>query len=176
MADLLTPDLRGSDVNSASARMLAHYMSEADYELWWMARIRAKSTIDLDGCWVWNGWCNYKGYGYTTYRSQSRAIHRRVYEITNRIALPTEVFVCHKCDTRPCWRPDHLFLGDAEANNNDCASKGRHHNTVKTHCKRGHEYTPENTYVSPEGLRNCRICTRERSLRRYYANKQRESV
>jgi hypothetical protein len=32
---------------------------------------------------------------------------------------------------------------------------------VKTHCKRGHEFTEENTYVRPNGRRQCRICTRE---------------
>ena len=27
-----------------------------------------------------------------------------------------------------------------------------------THCKRGHEFTPENTYVKPDGRRQCRAC------------------
>ena len=27
-----------------------------------------------------------------------------------------------------------------------------------THCKRGHEYTEENTYVHPDGTRSCRAC------------------
>jgi hypothetical protein len=36
-------------------------------------------------------------------------------------------------------------------------------NTAKTHCKRGHEYTPENTYVSKSRalpFRQCRECRR----------------
>lgn len=33
---------------------------------------------------------------------------------------------------------------------------------AKTHCKRGHEYTPENTYVSPSGARFCRECKKAR--------------
>lgn len=36
------------------------------------------------------------------------------------------------------------------------------HNSVKTHCKRGHEYSAENTYVNPlTGGRTCRTCKRE---------------
>lgn len=33
-------------------------------------------------------------------------------------------------------------------------------NGTKTHCTRGHEFTAENTYVSPEGFRMCRKCKR----------------
>ncbi len=29
---------------------------------------------------------------------------------------------------------------------------------MRTHCKNGHEFTPENTYVRPEGWRECREC------------------
>lgn len=34
--------------------------------------------------------------------------------------------VLHKCDNRPCCRPDHLFLGTAKDNTDDMISKGRH--------------------------------------------------
>jgi hypothetical protein len=43
-------------------------------------------------------------------------------------------------------------------------------NIRKTHCKRGHEFTPENTYIPPLGAsrpgRGCKICMHERSLAR----------
>lgn len=35
-----------------------------------------------------------------------------------------------------------------------------------THCLRGHEYTPANTYVGPDGKRDCRACGREYWKRR----------
>jgi len=39
------------------------------------------------------------------------------------------------------------------------------HNARKTHCKHGHEYTPENTYVQPKGSRACRTCLKESQRR-----------
>lgn len=35
----------------------------------------------------------------------------------------------------------------------------------KTHCQQGHEYTEENSYVTPQGKRFCRICNREKVRR-----------
>jgi hypothetical protein len=34
-------------------------------------------------------------------------------------------------------------------------------NGSKTHCKRGHEFTPENTYIKQGKWRQCRACQRE---------------
>lgn len=33
----------------------------------------------------------------------------------------------------------------------------------RTHCANNHEYTPENTYISPRGTRDCKICRKERN-------------
>lgn len=33
-------------------------------------------------------------------------------------------------------------------------------NSNKTHCPKGHEYSPENTFVNSKGSRECRICSR----------------
>jgi hypothetical protein len=33
----------------------------------------------------------------------------------------------------------------------------------KSHCKRGHEFTPENTYIPPGGGKRCRTCHREKA-------------
>jgi hypothetical protein len=37
---------------------------------------------------------------------------------------------------------------------------------ARTHCKRGHEFTPENTDLTKEGWRQCRICRGPRALKR----------
>jgi ribosomal protein S27E len=41
----------------------------------------------------------------------------------------------------------------------------------QTHCKRGHEFTPENTYTSPAGARSCRECGRARHAGRDQSGK-----
>jgi Transcription factor WhiB len=36
-----------------------------------------------------------------------------------------------------------------------------HPQASKTHCKRGHRFTADNTYYAPDGQRRCRICLRQ---------------
>jgi hypothetical protein len=62
------------------------------------------------------------------------------------------------------YRDRHTkFWGDSNFRNR-CQSglvHGASLNKEKTHCKNGHEYTKENTYVNIRGSRECRICLRE---------------
>jgi len=48
-------------------------------------------------------------------------------------------------------------------------------NFGKTHCKHGHEFTPENTRIKKTGSRDCRTCDRKRALRYYYNKKSKIS-
>lgn len=73
--------------------------------------------------------------------------------------------VLHRCDNPVCFRFDHLLVGTMADNNLDRDLKGRHANALKTHCKRGHEFTDENTYRSANGKRQCRECKRQWSAR-----------
>ena len=68
----------------------------------------------------------------------------------------------HACDNELCVRYDHLRLGTQATNMWDKELKGRGAawNRDKTHCKRNHEFTDENTYVEPSGKRQCRACRR----------------
>lgn len=145
-----------------------HRLPDAIYDPLWIQKIKARCAIDSNSCWLWTGSRHTKGYAQAGYRGETVRLHRKLYELTNGITLSSTQFVCHLCDVRHCCNPAHGWVGTAKDNNNDCASKERHHNTVKTHCKRGHEYTPGNTYIKPDGARSCKACKNEQQLRKWH--------
>lgn len=46
---------------------------------------------------------------------------------------------------------------------------------ARTHCASGHEFTEENTRITPEGWRNCRRCHADRQLKRMAIKRARQS-
>lgn len=93
--------------------------------------------------------------------------HRFAYElergpIAQRMTLDhlchtAEIASCRdgaSCPHRACVNPAHM----EPTSLTDNIRRGG--NGTKTHCKRGHEFTPENTYVGRTGQRWCRACQR----------------
>ena len=80
---------------------------------------------DLGNCWEWVKATKDDGYGVCNPEpGQSRRAH--VYSwFLHYGPKPEDKWVLHKCDNRPCIRPDHLFLGDHDENMHDMAAKGR---------------------------------------------------
>lgn len=63
----------------------------------------------------------------------------------------------------------NLMWGTPSENTVDSVTHGTHRNTRKTHCKNGHEYTPENIYRFEDNRRVCRTCAIARSKANYRA-------
>lgn len=90
-----------------------------------------------DGCWEWNATLSKDGgYGmfYISAKRHTVKAHRVSWELANG-AIPKGQLVCHRCDNPKCVRPDHLFLGDYLANNQDMVRKERHGMMKFTHAQ-----------------------------------------
>jgi hypothetical protein len=71
---------------------------------------------------------------------------------------PPGLECCHGDDDPDNNALINLRWGTRSDNQHDRVRNGRSVNANKTHCKAGHEFTRENTYLRPQGGRTCRKC------------------
>lgn len=77
-------------------------------------------------------------------------------------------FVLHWDDVPSNNGVENLRWGTASENKYDRVRNGKDYGANKTHCKNGHEFNAENTYIAPRsGNRMCRTCKSERNAERY---------
>lgn len=159
--------------------MRGSILPDEEYNRRWIERVRARCIVDANGCWVWQGSTQVSknqrpdqvGYATTNYRHKTIRAHRKMLELTSGQTLPKHLHACHTCDNRPCCNPDHLYPGTNQQNHLDGGKRKRMQGQTKTHCKSGHEFTPENTYWGKRGLsfcRQCKQCARASGRRRYW--------
>ena len=125
------------------------------------------------GCWLWVGVKTHDNYPIWKTTGQKRTLapraktktvyaHRFIYE--QEIGLiPAGLTLDHTCRVRNCVNPAHMDPCTLKEN----ISRGDYGwRTRQTHCKNGHEFTPENTYFDKNGGRTgggrrvCRKCVR----------------
>lgn len=133
-------------------------------------RLMTRVVAGHGGCVIWTGLLQ-NGYGLLKDKQKRRLAHRVAYAHFVG-AIPEGLTLDHLCHTRDkscpggecihrrCVNPHHLEPVTAVEN----VMRGRSFsglNAAKTHCSRGHEFTPENT-ADLGRERSCRQCRKER--------------
>ncbi|MGI8477822.1 MAG: HNH endonuclease signature motif containing protein [Thermomicrobiales bacterium] len=120
-------------------------------------------------CWEWQGKPKSSGYG--SFMGDCHPAHRVSFLIANGSVDP-DLDVDHICRNRRCVRPEHLRQVP-HRENTLCGIGPTAVNARKTHCKRGHPFTPDNMRVETTGSRRCLTCAmalkRARRARRHAA-------
>ena len=145
----------------------------------------AKVSVSPSGCWDWNGARIASGYGKFSIRRRT-STGKRTPSFAHRVShmifvgpIPEGLTIDHLCKNKGCVNPAHLEAVTHLVNLTRSSNRvGQWSYT--THCNHGHERTPENTYTSPAGHKNCRECMREsdrkKSARRKAARANKERV
>ena len=124
-------------------------------------------VVDLvTRCWLWLKQRLPNGYG-RFHRDPTGAAmlaHRFSYE---RFIgpIPKGLTVDHLCRVRHCVNPEHLEAVTQRENTLRGESPSAV-NAAKTICKWGHPLNGGNTYIRPDGNRDCRSCHRRREAER----------
>ena len=110
-------------------------------------------------CWIFTGPVADTGYGITRWAEKNAYAHRVAYELHHGSSVPDGWHTDHLCRVKLCVNPAHLEAVEPREN----FIRGEHPNAVihrRNICKHGHPFTPENTYIRPNGTRNCKECRR----------------
>jgi len=134
--------------------------------------LQAKIEAQPSGCWIWTGVINRYGYGVHARSRERMAAHRYAYLLLVG-PIPTDGHIDHVCHTRVrdqctdparcmhrrCVNPAHLQVVENRTNVIEGNSPAGL-NARKRHCDSGHEFSPANTRISPQGHRVCKECKR----------------
>lgn len=130
-----------------------------------LKRFFAFVKVQPQGCWLWTGGRDRKGYGKFWYGGRTGRAHRFACEVAWGLATCEEPD--HLCKNPPCVNPFHLepvtrrvnlVRGDSPVGLN----------ARKTQCAYGHPFVGDSFSVLSTGERRCRKCDVRRSTEYYW--------
>lgn len=133
------------------------YWSSADYERLQSPHVQGTKEMKFwakvdkrgsDECWEWTASRGPKGYGKANYQGEWYSPHRFSYEL-HVGPIPDGLTIDHLCRNKGCVNPAHLEAVTNLENRRRAAA-------LQTHCRKGHEFTPENT--ARHSVTNARVC------------------
>lgn len=126
------------------------------------AEARFLSRVAQQGsCWLWTEPLSRSGYGQFSAYGRTHAAHRWAYEHWVG-PVPEGLELDHLCRVRHCVNPEHVE--PVTHRENVLRGEGVAAKCARmTHCKYGHEFTPDNIRASKDGVRRCKTCKREAS-------------
>lgn len=154
-------------LNPSRIPNVAKYRDIASRHDTWARMVNSTNFNGPNGCWEWTKTLNDEGYGIYAHTEMGNVFaHRLALHVAGR-PVPVDLTVDHLCFNRKCVNPGHLDIVPMAVNIlRGMTAGGR--NARKTHCKHGHEFTPENTYIGKSRskigttTRTCKTCTRNR--------------
>ncbi len=79
--------------------------------------LKSNCTMNLYGCWLWNG-AVANGYASLRRGGEHYKGHRLAYELAKGY-LPANILLRHRCNRKNCINPDHLIVGTQSENAQD---------------------------------------------------------
>jgi hypothetical protein len=145
-------------------------------------RIRNSAVVTDAGCWIKAKKRN-RGYAVFGVANGQQVRAHRASWLLFRGEITEGLYVCHRCNNKGCFNPEHLYLATHRQNVIDAGRDGllpgaktprgpTAVNATKTVCIHGHPLTEDNVVRYRDGKRACRECRKRLSRE----SKRRESA
>lgn len=102
-------------------------------------RLLERRAITRAGCWELMGSVTKDGYGRIYYNGQNLHAHRVSAMLYLGLDLDSSLQVNHKCETKRCFNPEHLYIGTQSDNIKQAFQEGKVHPPTMEERKASHD-------------------------------------